>query len=184
MNLTLSWDLFIIVFFALVVTYTFIIGKKESVKVIVATYISIVTVQGMGNLLQRVTAEAGFSLEGLFGFTAGIPLIAIFKLVAFIIIMVLITIRAGLSVTYTKETLLLNIAFTLLCGLATAGLLLSTLLTYVSNLPILDLSMPTLSSLSPIIQQSPLMQFMILNQDLWFAFPAAVLIGAGLASNR
>jgi hypothetical protein len=36
MNLTLSWDLFIIVFFALVVTYSFIIGRKESMKIIVS----------------------------------------------------------------------------------------------------------------------------------------------------
>ncbi len=182
-NLTLSWDLFIIVFFAIVVTYTFIIGKKESVKVILATYIAIVAVQGLGNVLQRVSAEAGISLQTLFGYTPAIPALAIFKLVAFIVIMILLTIKAGFTVSYLKETTLVNIIITSLCGIATAGLLLSTLLTYVSNLPLLDMSLPNLASLSPIIQQSWLMQLMIFNQDLWFSLPAFVLIGAGFANS-
>lgn len=182
-NLTLSWDLFIIVFFAIVVTYTFIIGKRESMKVIIATYIAIVAVQGIGNVIQRVAAEAGLSAQSLLGLSPGVPVLSVTKLILFIILMILLTIRAGFTVTYAKEGMLLNIAITALCGIATAGLLLSTLLTYVSNLPLLDTTMPNLAALSPIIQQSWLMQLMILNQDLWFSFPAIVLIGAGVASN-
>lgn len=181
-NIQLSWDLFIIVFFALVVTYTFIIGKKESVKVILATYVAIVAVQGLGNVFQRIGAEAGMSSQSLFGVAAGLPVLSIVKLVLFIILMILLTIKAGFAVTYAKETVLVNVLITALCGVATAGLLLSTLLIYASGLPLLDASLPNLATLSPIILQSKLMQLMILNQDLLFAFPAIVLIGAGFAS--
>ncbi|MDD4318890.1 MAG: hypothetical protein PHW10_01015 [Candidatus Peribacteraceae bacterium] len=182
-NLTLSWDLFIIVFFAIVITYTFIIGKKESVKVIIATYIAIVAVQGIGNVLLRVGKEAGLTSQSLLGLSPDLPVFSVFKLLLFIVLMILLTVKAGIGVHYARETTLVNIIVTVLCGAATAGLLLSTLLTYVSNLPILDLTMPQLAQLSPIIQQSPLMQLMIYNQDLWFAGPAVVLIGAGFASN-
>lgn len=183
LNLTLSWDLFIIVFFAIVVTYTFIIGKKESVKVILSTYIAIVAVQGIGNVVERIGTEAGFFPLGMLGLSSGFPALPVFKLLLFIVLMVLLTIRAGFEVHYTKESTIVNIVVTTLCGIATAGLLLSALLTYVSNLPLLDMGMPKLASLSPIIQQSSLMQLMIFNQDLWFSFPAMVLIGAGIASN-
>ncbi|MFA6522862.1 MAG: hypothetical protein WCS85_00635 [Candidatus Peribacteraceae bacterium] len=180
-NITLSWDLFIIVFFAIVVTYTFIIGKKESVKVIISTYIAIVAVQGIGNVLQRIGTEAGFGGASMLGVGSNVPVLSIFKLILFIILMILLTIRAGISVSYLRETTLVNMIVTALCGIATAGLLLSTLLTYVTGVPILDMGMPQLASLSPVIQQSNLMQLMIFNQDLWFSFPALVLIGAGFA---
>ena len=180
-NITLSWDLFIIVFFAIVVTYTFIIGKKESVKVIIATYIAIVAVQGIGNVFLRIGSEAGLTGAGMLGVSSTTPVLSIFKLVLFIILMILLTIRAGFSVQYAKESALVNVIVTSLCGIATAGLLLSTLLTYASSLPILDTQVPQLASLSPIIQQSVLMQLLLFNQDLWFAFPALVLIGAGFA---
>ena len=48
MNVTLTWDLFIIVFFAVIITYSFIIGRREAIKIIIATYIAIVAVQGSG----------------------------------------------------------------------------------------------------------------------------------------
>lgn len=182
-NLQMSWDLFIIVFFAIVVTYTFIIGKRESVKVIISTYIAILAVQGIGNVIQRVGAEAGLTQNSLFGLGEGIPLLSITKLILFIVIMILLTIKAGFTVVYARETMIVNIVITVLCGVATAGLLLSTLLTYASGLPLLDASLPNLASLSPIIRQSMLMQLMIFNQDLLFAAPAIVLVGAGFASN-
>lgn len=182
--LTLSWDLFIIVFFAIVVTYTFIIGKKQSVKVIISTYIAIVAVQGIGNVIQRIGAEAGLGGGELIpGIPPSVPLLPIFKLILFIVIMILLTIRAGFDVQYARESTLVNVIVTALCGLSSAALLLSTLLTYVSNVPLLDTAMPKLASLSPIIQQSMLMQLMILNQDLWFSLPAIVLIVAGFAGN-
>lgn len=183
-NLTLSWDLFIIVFFAIVITYTFIIGKRESVKVILATYVSIVAVQGIGNVLQRISVEAGLSPGSALGLGTGVPMLSTIKLLLFVVLMVLLTIRAGFEVQYAKESLVINMVITVLCGIATAGLLLSALLTYVSNLPLLDLSLPNVATLSPIIQQSPLMQIMIFNQDLWFSFPAVVLIAAGILGNK
>jgi len=185
MNLTLSWDLFIIVFFAIVVTYTFIIGKKESVKMIVATYIAIVAVQGIGNLLQRLTNDTGGTMLNFLGMpTMSLPVLSIIKLVLFITIVILLTVKAGINVEYNRENSIVSIAVTALSGVATAGLLLSALLTYVSNVPLLDMTMPEVSSLSPILQQSSLMQIMILNQDLWFSLPAVMLIVAGYVSNE
>ncbi len=183
MNLTLSWDLFIIVFFAIVITYTFIIGKNQSVRVIIATYIAIVGVQGIGNLLQRVVGDTGASTMQMLGISAGFPVLSTTKLLLFVILMILLTIHGGFDVHYAKESIWVNIIITALCGFATAGLLLCAILTYAVNLPLLDINMPHVATLSPLIIQSPLMQLMVLNQDLWFSLPALVLIGAGFAGN-
>ena len=83
MNITLSWDLFVIVFFAMVVAYSFIIGKHESVKIIIATYIATVAVQGMGNILERLTGQSQQVLT-ILGLTVDSTLLAIVKLVIFV----------------------------------------------------------------------------------------------------
>ena len=58
MTVTPTWDLFIIVFFGLVITYSFIIGKHEAVKIIISTYISILAVEGIGNVIERLTGDS------------------------------------------------------------------------------------------------------------------------------
>ena len=184
MNITLTWDLFIIVFFAIVITYSFIIGRKESIKIIIATYITIVAVQGMGNVFQRVVGETA-SVLSVLGISIETELLSITKLVLFIVIIIALAIKAGVTVTYNHEPgLPLNMALTGIFGFTTAGLLLTTLLTYTAGVPLLDTNLPNVATLSPIIQQSPLMQLMILNQDLWFSLPALTLLVAGIVANR
>ncbi|TSC58261.1 MAG: Uncharacterized protein Greene041619_692 [Candidatus Peregrinibacteria bacterium Greene0416_19] len=180
MSLTLSWDLFIIVFFAIVVTYTFIIGKKESVKIMLSSYIAIVAVQGFGNLLQRLTGSAD-SMLSVVGVTIDLTILSTTKLVLFIAIIVFLAVRAGFDVKYDREpNQMISLAITGLFGFATAGLLLSTLLTYIAGVPLLDATVATASTLAPIVQQSELMKLMVVNQDLWFSLPAVLLIGVGM----
>ena len=184
MNLTLSWDLVIIVFFAVIITYTFIIGRKESIKIIIASYIAIVAVQGVGNGLQRLM-NGSATLLGPIGFNMDLTILSTTKLVLFIAIIIFLTVRAVFEIVYTQEpSLLMNGVYTGLFGFATAGLLLSTLLTYVAGVPLLDANLQYSSAVSPIIQQSQLMQLMIVNQDLWFCFPAILLMVVGFLSNK
>lgn len=184
MNITLTWDLFIIVFFAIVITYSFIIGKLESVKIIIASYVAIVAVQGIGNILQRVLGSSASVLK-ILGITLNIELISITKLVLFVIILIALAIWSGAEVTYQEEPgFAMHAILTALFGFTTAGLLVSTLVTYAAGVPLLDQNLPNVSALSPMIQQSQLMQLMILNQDLWFSLPALLLLAAGFMGNR
>jgi len=184
MFLTLSWDLFIVVFFAVIVTYTFIIGKTEAVKIILASYISIVAVQGIGSLLLRFQ----FQLEPIwatFGLAFNTQLASMIKLACFIILILFLAVRSGMTVVYAKqEHSIVDATLTGLFGIVTGGLLLSTLLTFVAGMPLLDMNLASNAALSPILQQSLLMQIMVLNQDLWFAFPAFLLIAVGFIGNR
>ncbi len=186
MNLTLSWDLFIVVFFALVITYSFIIGKKEAVKIILSSYVAIVAVQGVGNFTQRLF---GFtetqSMLGVVGIPLDTTVTSIFKLTLFITIIVFLAVKAGFHVQYTKEgSMAVNMAMTAVAGFATAGLLLTTLLTFIAGAPLLDMQVTASPGLAAILEQSQLMSLMIGNLDLWFTLPAAVLITAGILSNH
>lgn len=178
MDLTLTWDLFVIVFFAVVITYSFIIGKHESVKIIIASYIAIVAVQGIGNLLSRIaTDDPMFSMLGI---TVDITLLSTTKLVLFVAAVVFLAVRGGFEIEFKREPgSSIDLVITAIFGFATAGLLLSTLLTYVADVPILSKTIAETSTIASIMQGSNLMATMIAYQDLWFAGPALLVLATG-----
>jgi hypothetical protein len=186
MHLTLSWDLFIIVFFAIVVTYTFIIGKKESTKIIVSSYIALVAVQGVSNVFSRLFGVTGVSsVVGFLGLGIDTDITAVIKLVVFVTIVVFLAVKGGFQVEYGNEgNMAINLAITALCGIATAGLLLSILLTYIAGVTILDPALAHNPALVTVMQQSTFMKMMVENQDLLFTLPGIVLIASGFFSNR
>ncbi|PIR49957.1 hypothetical protein COU79_02005, partial [Candidatus Peregrinibacteria bacterium CG10_big_fil_rev_8_21_14_0_10_54_7] len=184
MQLTLSWDLFVIVFFAVVITYSFIIGKHESVKIIISTYIAIVAAQGMGNLIERLSTESQplFSMVGL---TLDIQLLATTKLILFILTIIFLAVRGGFEIDYQKDgNTIVDIAMTALFGFVTAGLMLSTLMTFVADAPLLDKNIAQSPFIATIIAHSRLMELMVLYQDLWFALPAIILLVIGFMSSQ
>ncbi|TSC60799.1 MAG: Uncharacterized protein Greene041662_31, partial [Candidatus Peregrinibacteria bacterium Greene0416_62] len=180
-----SWDLFIAVFVALVVAYSFIIGKHESVKVIVAAYIAIVAVHGIESLTLRTLPLLQATLGTLqISFT---PLtIALGKLSLFIIAIILLTLRGGLAVSYVGEPgIVMNTAMTLVLGIAKAGLLLSTLICYVAGVPLFqDTQVPAAAWIAPLLSQSIILRIMLEQRDAWFALPAFVLLLVDILSKE
>lgn len=177
MQLALSWDLLIVIFFGVIITYSFIIGKHESVKIIIATYIAILTVQGAGNILHRILGESAPLMNAL-GLSPSSSLLSGTKLLLFVAIIVFLSIRGGFEVQYLREgrglrDTLLTGAF----GFATAGLILSTFLTFIAGGPLLSSTLRESTSLSALLPQSELLSLLVLNQDLWFSFPAFLLLG-------
>jgi hypothetical protein len=184
MNVSLSWDLFVIVFFALVVTYTFILGRSEAIKMIVATYIAIIAVQGISSALGRLDTMFGGLLK-LVGLGSEVWMLTVAKIVLFIAIVIFFTIRAGIEINYKKEpTQLIALGLTLLFGIATGGLILTTLMTYATGVPLMEMNLASVKALGPIVEQSEIMQFMISNQDLWFTAPAVLLAAVGFTHNQ
>ncbi len=183
MTVTLSWDLFVIVFFAIVMAYSFIIGKHQSVKVIIAAYISIIATQGLGNAIFRMIGETQGMMD-VMGFVFNFTILSALKVFLFALFIIILAIRSGIHVAYTKEAgSIMNAIYTACFGFATAGLIVSTILTYVAGNAIMDPSIALSPAIAPLAQSSPLMQIMILNQDLWFALPALLLIAAGFINN-
>ncbi len=185
MNLTLSWDLFIIVFFATVMAYSFIIGKTQSVQIVIASYIAILATQGIGNILLRITGESA-PILGMMGIGMSVQVLSIMKIILFIFFIIMLSVRSGIHVSYEREgSSIMNIVYTSLFGFFSAGLMVSTVLTYATGRGILDTS--SIASSADVAEKlagSPLMQIMILNQDLWFTLPALMLVGVGFIKNK
>ena len=184
MELTLSWDLFVIVFFALVITYSFIIGKHESVKIIIATYIAVVASQGLGNAFERLSSDSD-ALFNLVGVSFNLTLLATTKLLLFVVTVVFLAVRGGFEIEYHKDgNTLVDVFMTAMFGFVTAGLMLSTLMTFVADRPLLDKNIAEVESVAQIMASSKLMEVMVIYQDLWFALPAIVLLIIGFWENK
>lgn len=184
MTISPTWDLFIVVFFGLVITYSFIIGKHEAVKIIISTYIAILAVEGIGNIVERLTGQNQPMLSML-GLPIDANMLTAGKLLAFIMLVVFIAVRGGLSIDYTKDHGgIVNVALTALFGAATAGLLLTTLFIFVLDLPLLDPAIQNTETVQALMSKSNLMQVMVKNQDLWFSLPALILVAVGFLSNE
>ncbi|MEQ1849446.1 MAG: hypothetical protein ABL890_02555 [Candidatus Peribacteraceae bacterium] len=178
-TLTVSWDLTIVVFFAIVMSYSFIIGKEQSVNIIIASYISAVAVQGIGNVLTKLVGTWDIFLTSI-GMQGDTTILPVAKIFLFALCVIVIVQRSGIGITFAKEGgKILNIAATALFGYASAGLIVSILLTYATGSAILDSGMLSSAPLIPLLQQSTLMQIMLLNQDLWYTLPAFLIIVMG-----
>lgn len=184
MEIDLTWDLIVIVFFAVIVAYSFIVGKDESVKIIIASYIAIVAVQALGNLLEMFTGQSQSMLD-LLGFGLDMEVVGIIKLLLFVLMIIFLSIRGGFEMEYAKDLggiwePVLTGAF----GFATAGLLLSSLLTYVAAMPILDDALAAAPLLASLLSDSDLVRMMVDYQNIWFSLPALLLLVVGFLANR
>lgn len=182
MNLVLTWDLLLIVVIALVIAYSFIVGKEESVKIILSTYVAAVAVQGFGNLVEK-TINASQDMLSTLGLLPDLSWLSLLKLVLFVVAVVFLAVRAGFEVRYTrkaegwKDTLLTGCI-----GFCNASLMLATLVAFVAGRPILDPFLSSAPSLVPLMEQSTLVWALVQYQDVWFALPAFFLLGAGFMS--
>ncbi len=183
-TITLSWDLFIIVFFAIVICYSFIIGKTQSVKVIIAAYVAIIATQGIGNVLYRLAGESQTAMQFL-GIDVQFSILSAAKIVLFAFFVILLAVRSGIGITFNRDdNSIVQMIFTGLFGFATAGLIVSTILTYATGKGILDMSLAISPGMLPFVQSSKLLLLMMLNQDIWFTLPALLIILASFLQNN
>lgn len=184
MFVTLSWDLLILLFTALVVAYGFIVGKDESIKIIVGAYISVVAVQALGNIAQLLLATPT-SASAVVGLTLPVEALAIGKLILFAVAVVFLAVRGGIEVEGGDGMgSTWDIVMNGILGLSTAGLLLSSLVTFVSGRPILDLALSDAEPVHSVLPQSPLVDLIVTYQHVWFALPAILLLVLGFLSHR
>lgn len=178
--LTLSWDLFIIVFFAIVMSFHFIIGKDQSMKVIIASYIAIIATQGIGNILIRLMGDSQQMFQSV-GIPLDITLVSLAKIFVFALCIILFVARSGIEVSHSKDTgTILTIVYTGLFGFSLAGLIVSTVLMYAAGGGIRGSGIVAPGAIAPFAANSPLMSLMILNQDIWFTLPAFLIVAVGL----
>lgn len=180
MDLKLSWDLFIIVFFAIVTAYSFIIGRKETLKIIIATYIATLSADGLGNLFAELVADTSFfnKLVDFLGFDGGADQFSsILKVIIFIGIIVLLAIFGDYEVEDPPESnpfvnLLQLSALSLLSG----GLILSSIIVFANGGSLISGTAEISEGFRLVYDESRFVRGLLDWHDIWFALPGILFV--------
>lgn len=171
-NIRLSWDLFVIVFFAIVIAYSFIIGRNQTMKIIIASYMAIFTADGLGNLFEQYLLPTSPALQGM----QGVQALVLLKIFVFVAVIVMVAIRGGFHVDILPEnTALTRILANLTFGFLNAGLMVSTLLVYLTGGSFV---MGTVQSglHTNLYSESEFIKTIVDHYDVWFSLPAISLV--------
>ena len=173
-NLAPTWDLFIIVFFAIIIAYSLIIGRSATLKVIIATYIAILATDGVGNLVQEALLSED-SVVNIITLTDSSS-IMVMKILIFVLGIVVLTTRGNFLVDAPNEHhSFLNTGLLAVFGFLSAGLIVSTILVYATGNTFLDRDSAIQFGID-IAANSYLARTMTENYDVWFALPAVAFV--------
>ncbi|MBN2086837.1 hypothetical protein JW758_00675 [Candidatus Peregrinibacteria bacterium] len=177
MEINLSWDLFVIVFFTVIIAYSFIIGRNQTLKIIIASYIAILASDGIGNLIERYLI-GNDPVVDVVNVTNGESALVILKIFIFVFTIVLIATRGRFSIDMSKPgsavmTVILNLAY----GILSAGLITSTILIYASGSSLVqETSVIMNEAVLQMYRESQMVQLMINNYNIWFSIPAIAFV--------
>jgi len=185
MEINLSWDLFVIVFFAVIIAYSFIIGRNQTLKVIIASYIAILASDGIGNLIERYFLSEK-PILGVFKHFGGETSLVVLKIFIFVFTIVLITTRGKFTINMKKaDTAFMNLALGLSYGVLCAGLITSTILIYTSGASLVqETSIIMNEAVLQMYRDSFMVQTMINNYNIWFSLPAITFVLSSFMGNQ
>ena len=180
----LSWDLFLLAFFAVVVAYSFIIGKNQTLKVILGTYVAILCADGLGNIFSKyfVGSQAFLKLLSLFAAGNEQQAVAFFKVIILLILVVVVAVK-GLFHVDTNEEGAFSIRFVLvsLLGVLSAGLMISTVLVFISGTSLIGGNLVNgavvdKNILQDVYSSSRLIRIMLDYANFWFFLPGVAFV--------
>ena len=172
MDIRLSWDLFVLVFFGIVIAYSFIIGRNQTLKIIIASYMAILSADGIGNICKLYVFPGMPALQGAEADNA----LIILKIFVFVLGIVLIAIKGGFYVDIMFErSLVTRLLATLTFGFLNAGLIVSTMLVYISGASFVSGTLQ-IATQTNLYQESTFVKLMIDNYNIWFALPAIAVV--------
>lgn len=187
MNINLSWDLFILVFFAVVIAYSFIIGRNQTLKVITGTYIAILCADGLGNLFSKHLAVSSsfIKLLKLFSIGNADQATAFFKVLMLILIVVIVAVKGLFEFDANdSKPLSIRMGTLLILGLLSAGLMISAMLIFVSGTSLVTNIAVNNNALTEIYNQSRLVRIMIDYANFWFVLPGVALVMISLFNKK
>ena len=180
----LSWDLAVVVFFAVMMSLGFIIGKNQLIKVIIASYVAVIATEGIGRVLVRLTGRGSGIFESM-GISVDPILLSLATIFLFALCAGVFVIKSGIDISHKKDTgSMVTIISTGLLGFSLSGLIASTILTYAAGSSLFTSGFLPASITGPQLHKGTLAVLLILNQDLWYALPAFLLVTMGFVRNN
>jgi|AACY02.7.fsa_nt_gi hypothetical protein len=181
MELTLTWDLFILVFFLIIVSYSVMIGKEQTIKVILSSYIAILASDAVGNIVASIIGQSG-TVSSVLVIPSESKAVIMIKIAVFVILTVALTTRGAFDILIADEkSPFMRMMMVASYGILSAGLIISTILVYVSGASLLSSgSLFTQNPIQEIAEGSRLVKLMVENYAIWFSLPAIAFVISSL----
>lgn len=170
MDFPLTWNLVLVVGFMLMFAYHFILGQDATVKMIISIYVSILTADGISNILKEYVFEVAPGFLEMVGTNKPMFYIGM-RLVLFMLCIVVFVTKGGLKIELEKhEHWAYRGALHAVFAVLSAALFISTLLIYLSGSSFVEgmLAAPRID----IYRESQLARVLIDYYQIWFSLPA------------
>lgn len=188
MNISLSWDLFVIVFFIVIIAYSFIIGRDNTLKVILGTYVSMVAADATGYLFAEYFGGSPLSMKFLKLASVGNEQEAVVfvKITTFVILVILFAVKGAFTVeTVDDRSAAIRMVLSIIYAIMSAGLIISTILVFVSGVSFIGGDLEnTKSAIWEIYNRSQLIRMIVSHSYLWFSVPALSFLIHSLYTKR
>jgi hypothetical protein len=177
MNITLSWDLFVVVFLVVIIAYSLIIGRDNTLKVILGTYVSMIAADASGALFAQYLSGSALFMKILKLATVGNEQEAIVfvKVIIFVSLVILFAVKGAFEVdTIDDRSAAVRTALSIIYAVMSAGLIISAILVFVSGVALIGggSSETTTTALWDVYNQSKLIRSIVDHSTLWFSIPA------------
>ena len=181
MNISLSWDLFVVVFFVVIIAYSLIIGRNNTLKVILGTYVAALAADAVGNLFGKYFSGSELLVKLLKFLSLGTEdaTVVFVKVIAFVALVILFSVKGAFFVDTTHDRsgpIRLIISF--LYAALSAGLIISIILVFVSGISFIggDATAGNNTTIWEIYNQSKFVRSFITNSYFWFSAPAIAFL--------
>lgn len=133
---------------------------------------AILTADGIGNLLQTYLLPAAPTLQGEMGDQA----LVLIKIFAFVLTIVILAVKGGFHIDLPSEqSIVTRILGNLSFGFLNAGLMVSTILVYLTGGSFVTGSIRA-GFESNLYQESQFIQTIVDNYNIWFALPVLAIV--------
>lgn len=189
MDIQLSWDLFILVFFVVIVAYSLIIGTDRTLKVILGTYVAALAADALGNLVGK-SLNGSPAFESILDFAAvgnESEAVVFVKVLSFVALVIIFAVKGAFEVDTVEDrsALVRAILNGIYAGMS-AGLIISVILVFVSGVSFVGGGSPETpgTALWELYNQSRFVRSLLGNAYLWFSVPALSFVIHSFYSHR
>lgn len=181
MNITLSWDLFVLVFFVVIVAYSFIIGRDNTLKVILGTYVAALAADAAGNLFAHYFMGAPLftDIVRLAELGNDAEVVVFTKVMIFVVLVILFAVKGAFTVeTDEGGSPVIKMVLSVFYAVMSAGLIISVILVFVSGIDFVGggNDQTTTTALFTISNKSQIIKAMLDYTYIWFSLPALAFL--------
>ncbi len=161
-----------------IIAYSYIIGINKTVKTIIGSYLAILAADGLGNIFKDyfLSSEKFVKVLALVNIPNPDEALISIKVLIFVAAVVILTVKGAYEVHINTNNFVSgNLAITGVFGFLNAGLIISTLLVYVSGSSFVQKANVS-SNIVDLYTASTFVQGMVDYYDFWFSIPVVVIV--------